>query len=232
MAIRDGLTNATSQRLLFRLVISISWFRLASEESDATFRFVKMWMAAEAIDPVLAEHYGINETSGFQGLRRLAADIQIGENVVSDALNLRRHMFHALRTTGDELRTMAQPLRAPLENLIVSSWRVLLDIQPGTLPDESVVPNPTHLKLFAELHHEDATTWGEDHHPYLELKELEFKRVDTGNPRELKFTTTHTHTVRNVEGARVTQTEIWGPGGPKQITTEEGPPPEDRDQAS
>ena len=37
----------------------MSWFRQALEETDPLFRFHKLWIGVEALNPLLDEHYEI-----------------------------------------------------------------------------------------------------------------------------------------------------------------------------
>jgi hypothetical protein len=118
----DELDTAEKRRVVWRVALSLSWFRQAAHEDDALFRLLKLWMAFEALEPVLRDHCECEESSGFQGLRALAEDAGIGSEqcgtgseFISTVLNLRRRLFHALRVTGDELKATAQSVLEPLE---------------------------------------------------------------------------------------------------------------------
>lgn len=108
-----------NQKLVWRTVLSLSWFRQGLEETDPIFRFHKLMVAAEALNPLLDERYGIpeNDRRGFQGLRRLADEVGLGAAWVSNALNVRRKLFHGLRVTAEELRSDAQAVLSDLEGL-------------------------------------------------------------------------------------------------------------------
>ena len=103
--------------------------------------------------------------------------------------------------------------KPPSEQGLARAWEVLLNIDSGTLPDQSVIPHRLHLKVSPLLHHEDAETWDERNHPALVLKAFDIERVTGGDPRDLRFTIKSTHTVTGVAGAQVTSMEIRGPTG-------------------
>jgi hypothetical protein len=199
----------------------MSWFRQALEETDPIFRFHKLWIAAEALNPLLDEHYGLaaEERSGFQGLRKLADEVGSGSDWVSDVLKLRRDVFHGLRVTAEDLRTRAQSVVAALEDLCVAGWRLLLDLQ-EPFPEASVVPHLLHVKVHAVLHQKDYSTWNIGSHPFLEAR-FDPERVSTNQPRDVTFKLKATYTVRNTDGCRVTAHEMWGPTGYKALTLEE-----------
>jgi hypothetical protein len=216
----DELQSPEDERLLWRTVMSLSWFRQAAQESDALFRFLKLWIAFEALEPVLSAHYGIEDTAGFQGLRALAEHAEIrtseagtGSEFISTVLGLRRELFHARRARGDDLRATAESILQPLEEALARAWETLLRIESATLPDESVIPHRLNLTVFARLHHGDAGTWDEANHPALVLKTFDVKRVPGGDPRDLRFTIQSTHTVTGADGAQVTRMELRGPTG-------------------
>ena len=66
-----GSLGTTDQRLLDRALLSLSWYRLALGETDALTRFMHLWLAVEAMEPLLADHFGC-DSQGFGGLRALA----------------------------------------------------------------------------------------------------------------------------------------------------------------
>jgi hypothetical protein len=217
----DELDTAETRRVVWRVLMSLSWYRQAAHEDDALFRFLKLWIAFEAVGPLLADHYRCEESRGFQGLRALAEESGIGSEelgtgseFITNVLRLRRELFHARRVTSDDLRATAETVLEPLEQALARAWEVLLGIDSGTLPDQSVIPYRLHLKVFAVLHQANVDTWSERVHPALVLKAFEAKPVVAeGDPRDVTFTIQSTHTVTGVEAAQLTRMEIRGPTG-------------------
>jgi hypothetical protein len=164
-------------------------------------------------DPLLDEHYAIpdDERSGFQGLRRLAADSGLDDGWISKPLDLRRKLFHGLRATPDELRTSAAALVPALENLCIAGWKLVLKLD-SSFPDESVVPHPISVRVDGVLTQKDESIWSESLHPFLEA-DFGFTRILGGDDREVTFQMTPKFTVRNTQGFRPTQMGLWGPTG-------------------
>jgi hypothetical protein len=217
----DTLANdATAERLLWRSIISLSWFRQALEETDPLFRFYKLWVGVEALNPLLDEHYGIptDQRAGFQGLRKLAEEEGMGSDWVSGPLGLRRQLFHAVRVTADDLRRTADSFVAELEALCVAGWKLLLGVK-QPFPDESVVPNPLYIRLDGVLIHHDESTWNSGSHPFLEAR-FDVEKVPPSDPRDVTFKMSVTYTVRNTEAFRATGQGMWGPAGYKPLTLE------------
>jgi hypothetical protein len=221
----DELATAdTHERLVWRTVLSMSWFRQALEETDPIFRFHKLMVAAEALNPLLDEHYEISahDRRGFQGLRRLADEVGLGAAWVSTALDLRRKLFHGLRVTATELRSDAQAVLADLEGLCVRAWSLLLGIK-ASFPEDSVVPYPLLVKVHGKLLQADASRWSADSHPFLEPQWNVAKVKPAGDPRDVTFTMSATYTVRNVDAfGGPTAHEMWGPSGYEALKYEEG----------
>jgi hypothetical protein len=71
-----------------------------------------LWLAVEALEPLLADHFGC-DSQGFGGLRALADAQQPnepgeGSKHVSAALGVRRALFHSLRMNVQELKERAR----------------------------------------------------------------------------------------------------------------------------
>jgi hypothetical protein len=216
--------DEANEKLVWRTVLSMSWFRQGLDETDPIFRFHKLMVAVEALNPLLDEYYEIAEGDrrGFQGLRRLADEAGLGAAWLSTALNVRRKLFHGLRVTAEELRADAQAVLDDLEALCVRAWKLLLRIE-ATFPEESVVPYPLQVKIHGKLIQEDASRWSADNHPHLEphwdLQQVEAK----GDPQDVTFKMTGTYTVRNVDAfAGPIAREMWGPSGHQALKYEEG----------
>jgi hypothetical protein len=216
----DRLVPA-DQRLVWRSVLSMSWFRQALAESDEFGRFFKLWIALEALEPLLADHYNIEESKGFQGLRALAEERGLGAEWISVALKVRRDLFHGRRVSREEMRDRIHPLLSDLEALLIAAWSSVLHLSAAGFPDESVTPHPLTLQLHGVFLQRDASRWSEETHPTIELKSLEFKRLDTGDPRDVQISVQHEHEVRNADGAQITRLELRGPAGPG-LTVEQG----------
>jgi hypothetical protein len=86
-----------------------------------------LWLAFEALTPLLTEHYGV-EPEGFQGLRALAAeDREDGSEFISQALGLRRDLFHTRRVPIEGMKERARNYLPRLQRLLVLGWLTILD---------------------------------------------------------------------------------------------------------
>jgi hypothetical protein len=122
-----GPPGTTDWRLTQRLLLSLSWHRLAMSETDPLTRFLILWLAFEALTPLLTEHYGV-EPEGFQGLRALAAeDREDGSEFISQALGLRRDLFHTRRVPIEGMKERARNYLPRLQRLLVLGWLTILD---------------------------------------------------------------------------------------------------------
>ena len=217
----DALANnRAAERVLWRSIVSLSWFRQALEETDAIFRFHKLWVAVEALNPLLDEHYNIptDERAGFQGLRKLAEQAGLGSTCVSESLNLRRELYHAIRATPDDLRRRADSLMADVEALCVAGWKLLLRLR-ESFPEESVVPHPLNIRVDGVLVHRDESVWNAGSHPFLEAT-FNFEKVPARDPRDVTFKMSATYSVRNTDGFRAMSQGMWGPTGYQPLTFE------------
>lgn len=211
-------------KTLWRAVLSISWFRQALEETDALFRFLKLWIAIEALNPLLDEHYHIpnDERSGFQGLRCLADEHGRGSDWISAVLGLRRDLFHGLRVRPADLRSRANQMTGGLEDLSIAAWKLLLQLE-ELYPPTSIVPHRLQIKLHAIVHHLDESAWDVDHHPRLEGR-TQATFDPNAPPREVSFTLSSTYTVHNADGIRIAGHEMWGPSGHAPLTVHQTKP--------
>jgi hypothetical protein len=199
----------------------MSWFRQALEETDPIFRFHKLWIALEALNPLLDEQYSVppDNRRGFQGLRRLADEAGYGSDWLATTLKLRRDLYHGLRISPSDLRARAHVTLAQAEELTVAGWRLLLGLEQA-FPDESVVPHPLHVEMRAILHHRDETAWNALEHPYLEVC-FRPEKGDTGDRGDVGFKLPMTCTVRNVDGLQITAYGMWGPTGYRALSPED-----------
>jgi hypothetical protein len=197
-----------------RAVISLGWFRQALDETDPLFRFHKLWVAVEALNAPLDDLFEIpkNGRSGFQGVRRLCEESGFGSRLVSEALNLRRHLYHAMGASStDELRRTAEALMPRLESVCIAAWKRLLHIG-ADFPATSVWPYPLHFRVDGVAHHKDESKWGPGAHPHLEAN-FNFERVATDDPGEVTFQLSTRYTVRNMDGFGALAHGLWGPTG-------------------
>jgi hypothetical protein len=215
-----GPPGSQDWRLTQRIMLSLSWHRLAMSETDPLTRFLILWLAFEALNPLLSEHYGV-EGKGFQGLRALAGEGgEGGSDFVTQVLGLRRDLFHTRRVPIDGMKDRAREYLPRLERLLVLGWLTLLGRPEAELklfPEEAVVPFPARLIVYATFVQEDEKEWHSDRHPHLE-GELRPIRVDTGDSREVGVRFETKLTVRNAEGMKLRRMEIRGPGGPSTGT--------------
>jgi hypothetical protein len=203
-------------------------------ETDPLTRFLILWLAFEALEPLLREHYHV-EDQGFQGLRALADNLgEGGSAFISAVLGLRRDLFHTRRVSIEGMKDRASECLPRLQRLLVAGWLTLLGRPQSELalfPEEAVVPYPARLLVFATIVQEDETRWGSGRHPHFEGN-LRAIRVDTGDRREVGVTFETKLTVRNAEGMQLRRMEIRGPGGPSVGTWERFEGPESPDEKS
>lgn len=203
-------------RLAQRTMLSLSWHRLAMGERDNLTRFLILWLALEALNPLLTDVYGV-ESNGFQGLRALADETgQGGSALISAVLGLRRDLFHTRRVEVQGMKDRAAEYTPSLQNLLVLGWLKVLARSLGELslfPIEAVIPYPPRLIVFARIVQEDTTVWGPGHHPHFEGRNKPI-RVDAGDPRDVGVTFETNLTVRNADAMQLLRMEIRGPAGP------------------
>jgi hypothetical protein len=211
-----GPPGTDDWRLTQRLMLSLSWHRLAMSETDPLTRFLVLWLAFEALTPLLTEHYGV-DPEGFQGLRSLADEVaDDGSDFISQVLGLRRDLFHTRRVSIDGMKERAREFLPRLQDLVVLGWLTILGRPQSELavfPSAAVVPYPARLIVFATIVQKDEAVWGSGHHPHFE-GQLRPARVDTGDPRDVGFTFETKLTVRNAESMQPRRMEIRGPDGP------------------
>jgi hypothetical protein len=197
-------------------MLSLSWHRLAMSETDALTRFLILWLAFEALTPLLAEHYAV-DAGGHGGLRALAdATGEGGSAFITQVLGLRRDVFHTRRVSVEGMKERAAAYLPGLQRLLVLGWLVILGRPTDELdlfPNEAVIPYPARLIVFANLVQDDASVWGPGNHPHFDGR-LKPIRVDTEDPRDVAVTYEANLTVRNAEGMQLRRMEIRGPTGP------------------
>jgi hypothetical protein len=217
-----GPPGTTDRRLTQRLLLSLSWHRLAMSETDPLTRFLILWLAFEALEPLLRHHYGVAD-QGFQGLRALADELgEGGSAFITDVLGLRRDLFHTRRVPIDDMKERASECLRRLQRLLVAGWLTLLGRPQSELalfPEQAVVPYPARLIVFATIVQQDETLWDSSRHPHFE-GELRPIRVDTGDPRDVGVSFETKLTARNAEGMQLRRMEIRGPEGPSVGTWE------------
>ncbi len=239
--LEQGSPGTTDRRLLERALLSLSWYRLALGETDGLTRFMHLWLAVEALEPLLADHFGC-DSQGFGGLRALADAQQPnepgeGSKRVSAALGVRRALFHSLRMNVQELKERAREQIEFAESLLHRGWGVVLGVGDleKRLPTGSVTAFDAYILIRATIVEQDETFGGRL--PYM-VSELEPYRVNPDDPDYLNVSYRGKLTLRNADAARLHRLEIRGPQGPnvgqfvelgdETISGEEGDEP-DRD---
>lgn len=212
-----GSPGTTDRRLLERALLSLSWYRLALGETDALTRFMHLWLAVEAMEPLLADHFGC-DSQGFGGLRALAETQQTndpgaGSKRVSAALGVRRALFHSLRVNVQELKERAREQIEFAESLVHRGWGVILGVGDleARLPTASVTAFDSYVLIRATIVQQDETFGGKL--PYM-VSELEPYRVNPDDPDNLNVSYRGKLTLRNADVARLHRLEIRGPQGP------------------
>lgn len=219
-ALLERLPALQDQRLIQRLMMSMSWHRQALDETEPLFRFNVLWISFEAISPLFDDFFELRGP-GAPGLKHLADEAGYGSQIISEALGVRADLVHANRVLPDELRRRAAPLVPILERLLVVGWFRLLGIseQLEELPASAVTPYSTTLVLRGVLLQEDVSGWGIDVHPTIEGEPIAQRQPDdAGAPGRVNVTYSFPVTCRNVQGWRPERFEVWGPSGPNVAT--------------
>jgi hypothetical protein len=198
----DDINRRQDQRFAWRLMLSMSWHRIALDEVDAVRRFLTLWIALEALAPLLADEFDV-DPRGFGGLRALADVSEAPEELITQALGLRRDLFHARRVTYQDLAARATVATPELEKLLVAGWTRLLamDDVADQFRFASIVPWPTRLVLRATLLHKDQSVWGHGYHPHFDGV-VDQRREDIGDPREVRIGLDPKLTLRNAGATR------------------------------
>jgi hypothetical protein len=211
-AIFDGV-SAQPERLAQRLMLSMSWHRQALDEKDPGFRFLKLWLACEALEPVLADHYHV-DGKGFQGLRQLAIEGGFTSEDISHARKVRRDLYHALRVKPDHIRTGAVAALPMLESLVIEAWFRLLGKPEiiGTLPSTTITPHYVMFQWRGAAVCDDPSKWGKGIHPYFDVA-ITLRRLPARRPGSITITYDVTGTPKNMERGMVTGYGLMGPSG-------------------
>ena len=213
-----GSPGTTDRRLLERSLLSLSWYRLALDETDALTRFMHLWLAIEALEPLLADHFGC-DSQGFGGLRALAEaqqpnDPGEGSKRVSEALGVRRALFHSLRVNVQTLKERAREQIEFAEGLLHRGWGVVLGVGDleARLPTGSVTAFDAYILIRATIVQQDETFGGRL--PYM-VSELEPYRVNPDDPDYLNVSYRGKLSLRNADLAAparnpwTARTERW-----------------------
>lgn len=230
-----------SDRIQHRVVVSLSWFRLALEEADPLMRFVRLWLAAEALDPLLRDLYGLKQYEESQpepvekkkppsnpGLRELERrTFGDASEVIRGALKLRWAVFHPQRKTRLQLLAMAKPVNGPLEDLIVAGWRAALGMTEDPFPETSVGPETMNFILDGLIVDYDVTQLPSGAHPHMVLTSNPHQLQAPTAPGSITVTSKPTFTLVNLPGEtfRCTAQGLAGPSGDLGLTFPD--PPED-----
>jgi hypothetical protein len=211
---------AAEERVAQRLRLSIDWHRAALRATDALFRFVAMWPALESVGNPISEHYSL-PAHGWQGLRRLAQDEGHSSGIISEMLDIRRHLFHDLSVRPADVRPRAAAVLPVMEQLVVAAWvRLLGDpAQAVQFPTSAVTPHPIKQVIRVLLIDEDASRWGNGIHPHFEGR-LVPTRVPPERPGAVTVTFSTELQPRNIENWRPVSVQLWGPSGPNPPTVE------------
>ena len=213
----ERVFTSQDERLQWRLGLSFSWYRAALDEADALTRFLHLWIGFEAVGPLLADLYAV-KAAGFGGIRALTEEHGVGDDVISQALGLRRDLFHARRVFPRDLRARADVLVPKIEELLLAAWARLLELDLNKLkmPERSVAPWPVRLIVRAVLHQADASQWAPGHHPHFEG--VISQRRAPSEPGKLSIEYPHRLELVNAARAGSVEVELWGPDLPNTPT--------------
>ncbi|MGH2355030.1 MAG: hypothetical protein ACRDI2_03205 [Chloroflexota bacterium] len=154
--LHKGLHTLSDQRLSKRLHLSIDWHRAAVRETEPLFRFLSMWAALEAVGNPVSEKYAV-DVRGWHGLRCLAQDRGRASEVISEVLDVRRHLMHDLSVRPADIRPRAQRLVPVMEDLVIAAWALLLGAPQAVsdFPKSSVTAHPMRQVFKVILLDED-----------------------------------------------------------------------------
>lgn len=214
------LSELNDERLIQRIRLSIDWHRSALRETDALSRFIGLWTAMEPIGNPLAEYYKV-KAKGWHGLRQLAEDEGHESRVISEALDIRRHLFHYLSIRPDDIRPRAEAIVPVMEHLLVAGWTRLLGMPEAKtdFPASTVTPYPVQHELRVVILEADSSIWRSGVHPHLAGKFIP-QRVPSENPDSVVVNYTLEAEARNFQQFRPMEYRVWGPFGPNIPTIE------------
>jgi hypothetical protein len=203
-----------------RITLSMSRYRLSLDESDPAARFLQLWLAAEAISAVVADHYEIEGDQGWQGLRRLADELGLGKeeeartgkDFVSQVLAIRREIFHAMRLGSREVRARLAHLIDELDLLLVAAWRRLVPFDAAIESGDSMNAAPVYLVFTGTLVEPDESVWDLNTHPDVELAEA-IELAPEQQPGQLNLQFRSSFTVRNAKALRPKGIRVHGSRG-------------------
>ena len=200
-----------------RVTLSMSWYRRALRETEVLFRFTNLWLALEALNPRLCDHYQIpqDQRKGLPGLKRLLSESTGTDATFGQAVKARNDLLHATRALPDDIRHGVEPLLPALDQALIAGWRTLLKLSETPEVQSSVWPSPVRFVVRATVR-PDAEGWSENRPPRFELSnELELSEPDeAGN---LSFNLSPTWTLHAMSSARDIQFELRGPETPNPL---------------
>lgn len=212
------LLPATDERTAQRVRLSLDWHRVALRETEPLFRFVHLWIALESIGNLVAEYYTL-DTSGWQGLRRLAKEEGYEESIISEILGIRSHIFHGVlrgkRLLPTAIRLSADELIPTMEHILLAGWLRLLNSY-DTLPDFPRIASTRHPMrhiVHGTLLNEDSSQWGNGVHPHF-AGQVDLSRKPTSDPNTVTVSYTLNAQPRHFNQWRGGEFELWGPRGP------------------
>jgi hypothetical protein len=200
-----------------RVMLSMSWYRRALRETDVLFRFTNLWLALEALNPRLCDHFQIpkDQRKGLPGMKRLLSEVSGTDETFDKAVEARNDLLHVNRVLPDDIRRNVEPAIPTLDQALVDGWRRLLDLSETTSVQSSVWPNPVRFVVRATIRPDDEG-WSDNRPPHVEIaSKLELLEPD--GPGDLTFTVSPTWTLHNMSSARDIRYELRGPETPNPL---------------
>ncbi len=217
---------AAPDPLAFRLRMSLVLHREAMNEISDVWRFVALWMSAEAIDASLKQHFRaakIALVSGGQhpGLETLAREIGAAA-FIRDASDARNDLLHTNEGDSADVLARAAALIPQLEALIPAAWELLLGLEgwADRLPSEATTSHDSELIVTIRFVPTVGMTFGPLIHPQLSLK-AEFGPLESNPDGSVASPMTlHLTKFTGIEKFDLVSTEFRGPSGPVELTSQ------------
>ena len=198
-----------------RVMRAFHWYNLALQSEDTIDRFASLWIALEAVEPVLRNHYGldmkytvcpecgIKRTPLSVGSRRMFEEMTGDSQLYSSMRGLRVDILHGYGTF-ESVIPLAREYIPMLQDVLDKGLRMLLSIGERTLehPANLAIQHPAVVQITAKVEGPDLSLLDKNIDPAINL---EFSEIGKRFGRQ-KFR--YDPRVTLEEGFRISQHEI------------------------
>ena len=199
-----------------RVMRAFHWYNLALQSEDTIDRFASLWIALEAVEPVLRNHYGLDmkytlcpecgskRTPLSVGSRRMFKETTGDSQLYSSMRDLRVDILHG-RGAFESVIPRAMEYVPMLQEVLDKGLRILLSIGERTLehPVNLATRHPAVVKIVATVEGPDLSLLDKNTDPAIDLEFSEIgKRFDR---QEFRYDPR----VTLEEGFRISQHEIF-----------------------